>query len=114
ITNPNVQLENQRNTKELFQVKYSFDLYKRVGKEKSFILSENVRLVLNDVNRERSVIPTVATKTPLDADSSLKRLNGMPDGTKIEVFIVFNEPLKTEMIDTMRSQNDLDILWRAV
>lgn len=114
ITNPNVQLENQRISRDLFQVNYSFDLFKRVGKEKSFIVSDNVRLVLHDVRRERGVIPSKVTNIPLDTKAAFDRLNMLPDGTVVEVFIAFDESQKTETIDTMRKKYDIDILWRAV
>ena len=114
ITNPNVQLENQKKTRELFQVNYSFDLYKRVGKEKSFIVSDSVRLILHDVRRERGVIPTGAINNSLDTKAALDRLSRLPNGTVVEIFIAFDEPQETDTIDKMRNQYDMDILWRAV
>lgn len=115
ITNPNVELENPQKTRSFLKAKYSIDLYKRIGKERTFIASDNITLVLNHATRERRNVPTMmSANPPLDQKATITRLSKLNEEIVVELFIVFNEPQESNQVDTLANKYDMDILWRAV
>lgn len=113
ITNPNIEIENTQLEHDFLQVRYSFDLFKTTEDEKQFIVSDNVKLVLNKAKRERQTIP-LGLSEPLDKKDVIKKINTLNKNDIIDVFVLFNETHDPDDIDTMANKYDIKITWKAV